>query len=577
MRLFWQTSGRLLLVWLALMGGGIGLGYRVYQLQIVEADALAQRARSQQEIALAPYIPRRSILDRQGNALATDRIVYTLYVHPQLFSQNLETVAEKLATILPHRTPGELSDRFRQQGTGIRLENDLSEETASKLQQLSLDGIELDRHYTRFYPQNELAANVVGYVRKDEHLGQAGVEFTQQKLLQRQNVTLNISRSGNGELLPESLPEGSLHLDDLSLQLTIDIRLQRSARAALLEKMEEFNAKRGTVIVMDARDGSILSLVCEPTYDPNRYYDYDLAHLKTWAVTDLYEPGSTFKPINVAIAIDAGVLNPNAIIYDSGSVSVGGWTIRNHDFYRNGGHGAIDPARILQVSSNVGMIKIMERLTPRQFYDKLLNLGMEEKVGIELLGEIPGRLKSEFQFLNYPIEPATTSFGQGFAFTPVKLAQLHGALASGGKLVTPHVVRGLVDASGNLQQAAEHPVKQVFSPQTARTVLEMMETVVTEGSGKSAQIPGYRIGGKTGTAQKASRGYYGAGKITSFVGIVPIDAPRYVVIAVVDEPRRGVAFGSTVTAPIVKSVMETLVAIEGLPPSLPIETEENEQ
>lgn len=572
---FLQQSHRFVLVWLVLLAGAIGLGVRVYRLQIVTAPELQVKARSQQRVSVDAYIPRRNIVDRRGNVLATDRLVYDLYAHPKLFRESPEAVAEQLSLMLGISVE-QLVDRFERQASGIRLARNLSEEAAVNLSRLQLNGVELTRHYDRYYPHGEVAANVIGFVRKGEHSGQEGVEFTQQQLLKRMGEPIQIARTGTGAFLPDSFPDNALHFDDRQLQLTLDVRLQRAARTALQKKMTEFNGKRGAVIVMDARDGSLLALVCEPSFNPNRYYRSQLEWLKNWTVSDLYEPGSTFKPINVAIALEAGVIQPNTFIHDSGSMKVGGWTIRNHDFYHKGARGLIDISRILQVSSNVGMIKIMDRLTPQAYYEKLQELGMKQKTGIDLMGEVAGHLKSEFQFLNYPIEPATSAFGQGLSLTPIKLVQLHGAIANGGELVTPHVVRGLVNHRGQLIQEKSYPAKRVLSPSTSEQVLEMMETVVADGSGQPARIPGYRIAGKTGTAQKATaRGYYSSNaKITSFVGIFPVNKPRYVILALVDEPRRGIAFGSTVAAPMVKEVIEAIVAIEGIPPTEPIPKEQ---
>ncbi|MGK7876004.1 MAG: peptidoglycan D,D-transpeptidase FtsI family protein [Xenococcaceae cyanobacterium] len=559
---------RLLLVWGVLLAGIFGLGWKLYQLQIVQAPELQKKARRQQMVNLRPYIPRRSIIDSQGNVLAADRLVYTLYVHPKLFKISKEEIATKLATILEEQTSQELLKQFNKRESGIRLASALPEAVADKITKLSLDGLELIQHYSRFYPQQEMVSDVIGYVDLD-HRGQAGVEFGQRKLLERTLLTFQIRRAGNGMIMPANLPKGLLKFDDLRLQLTLDLRLQRAARSALKKKMKQFNAKRGSVIIMDVRDGSLLALACEPTYNPNRYFKYDIELFKNWAVTDLYEPGSTFKPVNVAIALEAGVIRPHSYLHDSGKIKVDGWNISNHDYYSRGGRGYISIAKILQHSSNVGMIKIMSRMSKKDYYNTLKKLGLGEKVGVDMPFEIPGHLKSETVFTARSIEVATTAFGQGFSFTPLKLVQLHGAIANGGKLVTPHVVQGLADSQGQFHWQPSFPTKSVFSAKTSRTVLEMMETVVTKGSGKSAQIEDYRIAGKTGTAQKASPrgGYYSNAKITSFVAILPVDSPRYVVLAVVDEPKGGNTFGSTVAAPIVKEVMEALISVKEIPPS----------
>ena len=558
------SSLRLLLVWLVMSLSGLGLAINLYRLQVVRAPSLLQKARQQQMVYLRPFVPRRSIVDRSGNVLATDRPAYTLYAHPKLFKQSKQAIATKLAVILGISADN-LVKQFNQQESGIRVAYSLTEEEADDISHLRTDGLELIQHYARLYPQQDLAADVVGYVDVD-HRGQAGVEKSQENLLVRAVRTVRLSRAGNGTLMPDHVPEGLLHFDELQLQLTIDNRLQRAARSALKQQMELFSAKRGTVIVMDARDGAVLSLVAEPTYNPNEYSKADVGLFKNWALADLYEPGSTFKPLNVAIALEAGAIKPDTVFYDRGQIQVAGWQIKNAE---EGSHGALSISQILQQSSNVGMVQVIQQLKPSIYYGWLERLGLGQAVGIDLPSEAPGQMKSQEQFTSSRIEPATTSFGQGFSLTPIHLAQLHAALANGGKLVTPHLVRGLIDSQGQMYWQPTLPTpRPVFSPATTQTVLEMMEAVVTKGTGKAAQIPGYRIGGKTGTSQKASStgGYSSSTRITSFVGIFPVDAPRYVVLAVVDEPK-GKVYGSTVAAPIVKSVMEALISLEKIPPS----------
>ena len=564
---YFQRPGfRLLLIWVIMMAGSFGLLFNLYRLQVVISPSLEEKARQQQMIYMRPFIPRRPIVDRNGNVLAVDRRVYTLYVHPKLFKLSKANIATQLAPILD-KSSTDLETLFNKRNTGIQVSGSLTEDTANKIAQLSLDGIELIPKYSRLYPQQDLAADVVGYVNVD-HQGQAGIEYSQEKLLEREIRTLRMSRAGNGTLMPDHIPEGFLHSDDLRLQLTLDSRLQRAARSALKQKIKEFNAKRGTVIVMDALDGSLLVLVSEPTYNPNKYSTSDISLFKNWALADLYEPGSTFKPLNVAIALESGVVRPDSLFNDTGSIQIGRWPIANYD---KKAHGMINPAQILQHSSNVGMVRMMQQMKPEVYYGWLERLGLGQRLETDLPFETAGQLKNQRKFTSSPIEPATTAFGQGFSLTPLQLAQLHATLANGGKLVMPHVVQGLFDSQGQLYwQPRLSTSRPIFSPETCQNVLEMMETVVSQGTGKTAQIAGYRVAGKTGTAQKASPtgGYFTNAKITSFVGILSVDSPRYVVIAVVDEPK-GNAFGSTVAAPIVKSVMEALIAIEQIPPSQP--------
>ncbi|EGJ32941.1 cell division protein FtsI/penicillin-binding protein 2 [Moorena producens 3L] len=550
------------------MAGGSGLLLNLYRLQVSEGSSLEEKARRQQMVYMRPFVPRRPIVDRKGNVLAIDRPVYTLYAHPKLFKKSLQEIAALLAPMIK-KTPTDLEERFGKRKSGIRLGNTIPEAIADQISRLNLDGLELIRQYSRFYPQNELASDVVGYVNIFDHRGQAGLEYTQEKFLEREIRNIRLSRAGNGALMPGHVPEGFMHLDDLRLQLTIDTRLQRAARSALKQTIKKFNAERGSIIVMNVHNGSLLALVCEPTYNPNQYSKFDVSLFKNWALSDLYEPGSTFKPLNVAIALETGTITAQSLFNDTGKIQIGAWPILNHDYKSVGARGMINPSKILQHSSNVGMVRMIRKMKPEVYYDWLEKLGLKQKVGIELPAETAGQLKSKYKFKVSPIEPATASFGQGFSLTPIQLTQMLGALANGGKLVTPHVVRGLFDTKGNPHWQPRRPVpRRVFSPNTTRTVVEMMETVVTDGSGKASRIAGYRIAGKTGTAQKASPtgGYYSDAKITSFVGILPVESPRYVILAVVDEPQ-GIAFGSTVAAPLVKSVIEALISIERIPPS----------
>ncbi|MCC5620889.1 penicillin-binding protein 2 [Nostoc sp. CHAB 5715] len=546
------------------MAAGLGLGVKLYNLQIVKGPKLTQQARNQQMVDLRPFMPRRPVVDRNSNLLAIDLPVYTLYAHPKLFDKSNEDMAGRLAPILAKDT-AELVKTFQSKRSGIILAPALPEEVIDRVISLRLNGLEWAEKYSRYYPPDDLVSDVVGYVNLDRR-GQAGVEYSQEKLLERPVQTVRLSRSGNGALMPDHAPEGFLHFDDLRLQLTIDSRLQRIARVALKQQMDKFEAKRGAVIVMDALDGSLLALVSQPTYNPNEYAKANISLFKNWTVADLYEPGSTFKPLNVAIALENGVIKADDMFNDSGSIRVANYTIKNA---MNNGYGRISIAQILQYSSNIGMVQIIQRLKPSIYYNWLERLGLGQKVDTDLPFEVGGRLKSQEEFIASPIEPATSSYGQGFSMTPLHLVQMHGALANGGKLVTPHVVRGLIDSKGQIHDSPTHTMpRQIFSAATAQKVVEMMETVVDEGSGKASQIPGYRIAGKTGTAQKASPngGYIKGARMTSFVAILPVESPRYVVFALVDEPKGESAYGSTVAAPIVKSVIEALIPLEEIPP-----------
>jgi cell division protein FtsI (penicillin-binding protein 3) len=362
------------------------------------------------------------------------------------------------------------------------------------------------------------------------------------------------------------LQAGSLYGDDLRLQLTLDARLQQVAQQAVAKQMKQWNAKRGVALVMDAKTGELLALASTPTYDPNRYWDFNPGSFREWSVQDLYEPGSTFKPINLAIALQEKAIDPKGTVNDTGQLTIGGWPIFNADRRANG---VIDFATVLQVSSNVGMVDAMRHLKRETFWTWLNTIGINDVPDTDLPGAVAGQLKSRDEFISGAIEPATAAFGQGFSLTPLKLIQLHAMLANGGRLVSPHITRGLRSGEGLATSPAQAGV-QLLDPKVTQQVVSWMETVVEKGTGTGIKIPGYRIAGKTGTAQKAQNGVYIPGaRITSFVAILPVENPRYVVLVVMDEPQGGNAYGSTVALPVARQIVEALLVLEKIPPSRP--------
>ena len=546
---------RLISVWLVLLVSMLGLGTRLAYLQLITGGELKAIAAEQQVIQEAPHASRRQMVDRQGNVVAMDEVVYTLYVHPTLFKKPSEVVAQSVAKVLD-RSESKLLREFSQQDSGINLQTDISEETAKRLRDLRLDGLELVPAPQRTYPQGDLFAQVTGYIDLEGE-PKAGVELAFEPQLRYADPKLG-----------EQTTLQQVARDDLQLQLTLDNRLQRIAQENLAATVAEYSAKRGALMVMDSHTGELLAMAIAPTYNPNEYYNADVSQFKNWAVSDLYEPGSTFKPINVAIALETDSISPTDRVNDEGKIFVEDWPIQNVDFKYIGGRGVISLTDVLRYSSNVGMVRVMQRVPRGTYYQWLEKLGIGGNTGIDLPGEVNGQIKTRSQFVGSEVEAATTAFGQGFSLTPLQLLQLHGILANGGKKVTPHVVRGLANADGELTWTADRPQPgQIFSAETTRQVLAMMKEVVDDGTGSAAKIDGYQIAGKTGTAQKATEyGTYGDQRITSFASIAPASNPRYVVLAVVDEPQGENAYGGTVAAPLVKKMLDSLVVLEGIEP-----------
>jgi cell division protein FtsI (penicillin-binding protein 3) len=562
-------------VYLLLSLGLAGLAVRLAWLQVIDTANLQSRARAIQTQSRTPLGKRRTIVDRTGRLVALDEERFTLWAHPRYFNlpgddpqkvRKPDEVAARLATVLAV-PPDSLLQTMAGRPSGVKLRSDIDPETAARIRQLGISGLDLEAYPQRIYPQGSLFANVVGFLNL-ERAPQAGLEQSRDRDLQRQESTVTMRRGADGTPLPEGLSAGALYGDDLRLQLTLDARLQQVAQQALANQVKKWNAKRAAALVMDVRNGEMLALASYPTYDPNQFWKFDPGLFREWSVQDLYEPGSTFKPINLAIALQEKAIDPDGSVYDSGQLSIGGWPIFNAN---RQGNGQIDYPTVLEVSSNVGMVNAMAKVKRDRFWYWLNAIGIDARPDTDLPGAVAGQLKSRSLFTGHAIEPAVAAFGQGFSLTPLKLAQLHAMLANGGRLVSPHITRGLRsgDALAGSPTAAG---LQLLDPAVTRTVMGWMEQTVARSDSLGIKVPGYRIGGKTGTAQKADRGVYIPGAlITSFVGHLPIEDPRYVVLVVVDEPKGGNTYGSTVAAPVARQIIDALLVLEKIPPSKPDE------
>ncbi len=565
-------DNRFRLVFAILLLGLSALIGRMAWLQVLQAPELEAKARSFQTQKIQPLGTRRSIVDRMGRLVAIDEEHFRLWAHPRYFNfpgdsptfvRSSREVANKLSPLLSTSIDN-LMKRLGDQPSGVRLADGISSEVASEIRSLGISGLDLEAYPQRIYPQGTLFANVVGFLNQ-ERIPQAGLEQSLNDQLLRKEKARVLRRGADGTPLPADLAPGVFYGDDLRLHLTLDARLQELAVKALSTQVEEWNAKKGVAIVMDVTNGELLVLASTPTYDPNKYWEFSPALFREWSVQDLFEPGSTFKPINLALALEERAIDPNGLIEDTGSISVGGWSIYNHDKRANG---LIDFAKVLQVSSNVGMVKIMSQLQPSSYWDWLYRLGLSVKPETDLPGAVAGQLKNKEKFVSHSIEPATASYGQGFSLTPLKLAQLHALIANGGYLVHPHITKGLKGGDLTSFNFSSNKSYQLLRNDVTQKVLEWMETVVEDGSGKGVKTPGYRIGGKTGTAQKASDGAYKPGaQICSFVASLPLESPRYVVLVVIDEPQGPNAYGSTVAVPVAKKIIDSLLVLQKIPPS----------
>ena len=537
---------------------------KLVYLQVFNASNLKNKALARQIKRTNVLKTRRQIVDRNNRLVAFDKTQYELWGHPKYFRfpgdksnerRTIEEVAMKLSPIL-NLEKKLLLDKFKNTKDGVRLVYDLNEEKAKQIKNLNISGIDLEIQSKRYYPQGNILSNIVGFVN-DERKGSSGLElFLEDKIevTQKSNI---FKKDGKGVPLPDGKEPFNFFNDDKKIKLTLDSRLQKIAFNVLTKQVKKWNAKKGLTIVMNVNNGEILSLASVPSYDPQRFWEYDQKVFKGWYLQDLFEPGSTFKPINLAFALEEKVIQKDGLVLDNGQIYVGGWPLSN---WNKKGNGYINYPKVLQVSSNVGMVKIMQNLKPTTYWNWFKRLGLDKGIETDLFESTPGQIKSKEIFINQPIHQAVASYGQGFSISPLKLVQLHAALANGGYEVYPHVTFEFQRNSMDLNK------NKFFSDSVSKIILNWMETVVDEGSGSDVKINGYRIGGKTGTAQKAINGIY-SGITCSFVAILPVEKPKYLVFVLIDEPNKPYAYGSTVAVPVAKEIIESLIVLEKIPPS----------
>jgi cell division protein FtsI/penicillin-binding protein 2 len=357
------------------------------------------------------------------------------------------------------------------------------------------------------------------------------------------------------------------------VELTIDNYLQHLAEKELIAMAQHARALKGTAIIADPTNGEILAWANYPSYDPNEYSKYSFEVTKNWSMVDVYQPGSTFKILTLASALDLGTIKPNSVFYDAGSLKVGNRTVHNHD----GAHGTLDLLHIFIHSSNVAAAQVAMTMTPRQFFSKLKEFGVGNPTGIELPGESSGLLLDGKYWR--PIDSATTGFGQGaVAVTPLQLVAAVGTIANDGIWIEPHIIRRIYDPKTGVTEKWTEPKKhEVVSPTTARLVRTLLAENISQGTQVAGKVPGYRVAGKTGTAQKAivgGRGYQAGQTIASFIGFLPADNPRLLCLVVIDSPQTDGRWGNTVAGPVFNAIAMEAARYSGIPPGQNLETKQ---
>lgn len=544
-----------LLVGLLLLGLA-GLTGRAAYLQGMNNGFLQQKGESRYSRVLEMSANRGMITDRHGEPLAISTPVESVWSSPQDMNASPEQL-KKLANLI-EMDVGEVRKRLNGQPYGQRrdfvyLKRHLSPEVAARVVELNLPGVFLKREYRRFYPAGELTAHMLGFTDLDDK-GQEGIELAWQDELAGKPGSRRVIKDRKGRTV-EDVESIRAPKSGQDIALSIDSKIQYLAYRELKQAVEANKAKAGGIVVLDAQTGELLALVNLPAYNPNNRRRTGGGQARNRALTDAFEPGSTLKPFTIAAALEAGGIKPDTIFETApGTFSIGRATIR--DAHKEG---PLTVAQVIQKSSNVGSAKIALSLSPQKLWEMLSDSGFGVSTGSGFPGEISGKLRPYRTWR--PIEQATMSYGHGIAVSLLQLARAYTLFSAEGELKPVSLVRLDAPVAG----------KRVISRDTALAVSRMLETVAQPGgTAPKAQIDGYRVAGKTGTAHKLEGNGYAKNRyLSTFVGYAPASSPRLVIAVMLDEPSAGQYFGGTVAAPVFSKVMDGALRMLNVPHDSP--------
>lgn len=530
---------------------------RVFYIQVFEYKKLNKLASSLWSRNLEIEADRGKILDRNGEVLADNLTTSSLVLIPNQI-KNKEDTTKKLANILglsyesmkKHVYKNTSIERVHPEGRR------LSYDVAKKISDLKLDGVYLVKEAKRNYPYKDFLSHVLGYVGIDNQ-GLSGIELQYDKYLRGENGVIKYFSDSHGNKL--SLSDIYKEAESgMNVSLTIDINIQKSIERELDNIEEMFNPDMALAIVVNPNNGEVLGMASTPSYDPNKYKEYGTSVLsRNLPIWSSYEPGSTFKIMTMASAVEENVIDIfNDHFYDAGKVNVDGSVLK---CWKSGGHGDQTYLQVLQNSCNPGFVKLGQLLGKDRLFSYIDKFGFGKKTGIDLAGEATGILFPLDRVGN--VELATSAFGQGISVTPIQQVMAVSAVVNGGVLYKPYIVKGISDNAGNnVVEYSKSKVRKVLSKRTSEIMRLALESVVAYGGGKSAYIEGYRIGGKTGTAQKSENGSYLVNNyIMSFMSVVPANNPQAVLYLAIDNPKNTAMLSSYTTTPIARRILLDII------------------
>ena len=574
-RLTFKGKKRLLITLTAFMCSLTALSVRVGYIMLTKDEEYQNKAYEQQTRDRLITPKRGSILDRNGVGMAvTESVSSVSVIHAQI--KDKEATATALSEILELDYDDVLED-IEERVALKRIKTKVDNETAAEIRALELPGVMIDEDIERTYPYCTLAANVIGFVGKDNQ-GIIGLESKYEDYLKGKAGKILTQTDSKG-LRVSDAEERVEPISGDNLVTSIDVVIQQYAEQEIKAAVEAKGAKSGLIIVINPQNGEIYAMANYPTFDLNEPFtinDPELA--KAWdaftseekndylnrmwrnkAINDTYEPGSTFKIVTASAGLEEGVITPDSPFTCTGSMTVGGRQIKCWRYPRT--HGAQTFAQGVRNSCNPVFMQVAERIGADKFHEYMIKFGFNEKTGIDLNGEAVGILHKKDDI--GPVELATMSFGQTFQITPIQLLRAAAAVANGGRLITPHFAVKTIDDDGFTQKVFEWPDGgRAISEETSEKMRAILESVVAEGTGNKAQVDGYRIGGKTATSQKLPRG---SGKyIASFMSFAPADKPTVMALVLIDEPQ-GVYYGGTVAGPVMKDLLSNILPYLNIP------------
>lgn len=558
----WRS--RLIVAGLAL--GFVGLSARAAYIQIIGNDFFVRQGEVRFARTLTLPANRGRILDRNGLILASSIPAQAIWAFPEEVNQQADrSKLAKMAKLLDMPLKSVEAKLANEQKNFVYIKRQVDEDVAKKIDELGIAGIYQRKEYRRQYPEGAAVAHIVGFTDIEDK-GLEGIERTFNTQLAGKAGSRRVIKDRLGRVV-ESVGDGVPPLDGKDLHLTIDSKVQYFAWQKLRDAVTAQRAKGGSVVVLDVQTGEVLALANYPSYDPNNRKNLTGEQLRNRALTDIFEPGSTMKPVTVALALEQKKVTPNTVIATApGKMTINGATIGDVHNY-----GALTVNGVIQKSSNVGVVKIAQRMSRQDMWENFRQVGLGQKPDLPFPGIASGRLRPWKSWR--PIEHATMSYGYGLSTSLFQITRAYSVFARDGVLMPVSLVReGAADASGRYQSVDASQGVRVYSSKVAREVMHMLHLVTLPGgTAQQARTSGYSVGGKTGTSRKqVGKSYSDKHYRASFVGVAPVEAPRIVVGVMIDDPR-GSIYGGAVAAPVFSEVVQQTLRLLGVAPDMSVQ------